>query len=49
MPVNIRLAPPEIRYILENAGAKVVGVEDVFVELSDAPKSDAVSDPRNPA
>jgi acyl-CoA synthetase (AMP-forming)/AMP-acid ligase II len=36
VPVNIRLAPPEIRYILDNAGAKVIGVEDVFLELLDS-------------
>ena len=36
VPVNIRLAPPEIEYILNNAGAKVIGIEDVFLELLDS-------------
>ena len=35
VPVNIRLAPPEIAYILDNAGVKTIAVEDVFLELLD--------------
>ncbi len=33
VPCNIRLAAPEIAYILENAGAGVVACEDVFLPL----------------
>ncbi len=32
-PVNIRLAPPEIAYILDNAGAEVVAVDAPFLGL----------------
>ena len=34
-PVNIRLAPPEIAYILDNAGAEVVAVDAPFLGLLD--------------
>jgi long-chain acyl-CoA synthetase len=33
VPVNYRLAPPEIAYVLENAECKLLIVEDVFAEL----------------
>ena len=38
VPINLRLAPLEIAYILENAGCKVVGVDDAFRHLFDAPE-----------
>ena len=38
VPINLRLAPPEIAYILENAGCRVVGVDDAFRDLFDAPE-----------
>lgn len=37
VPVNYRLAPPEIAYILEDAAAKVLFVEEPFLRLLDAP------------
>ena len=33
VPVNYRLAPPEIAFILDDAGCTVVAVEDVFTKL----------------
>ncbi len=36
VPCNIRLAAPEIAYILENAGVDVVACEDVFLPLLDS-------------
>ena len=33
VPVNYRLAPPEIRYILDDAGIGQLFVEDVFLDL----------------
>ena len=33
VPINYRLAPPEIRYILDNAGCRVLAVEPVFVDF----------------
>jgi long-chain acyl-CoA synthetase len=33
VPVNHRLAPPEIRYILDDAACDVIAVEDAFAEL----------------
>jgi long-chain acyl-CoA synthetase len=33
VPINYRLAPPEIRYILDNAGCKVLAVETVFLDF----------------
>jgi long-chain acyl-CoA synthetase len=38
VPINLRLAPPEIAYILENAGCSVVGVDDEFRAVFDAPE-----------
>ncbi len=35
VPVNIRLAAPEIRYILEDAAIDVVAIEDPFLPLLD--------------
>ena len=35
VPVNYRLAPPEIRYILEDAQTTQLFIEDVFLELLD--------------
>jgi long-chain acyl-CoA synthetase len=36
VPVNFRLAAPEIRYILDDARCKVLFVEDVFNELANS-------------
>jgi long-chain acyl-CoA synthetase len=36
VPVNYRLAPPEIAYVLQNSACKLLIVEDVFAELLDA-------------
>ena len=33
VPINYRLAPPEIRYILDNAACKVMAVETVFLDF----------------
>ena len=44
VPVNYRLAPPEIAYILNNAECGLVGVEDFFVGLFDAPELTARRD-----
>jgi len=33
VPVNVRLAPPEVAYILDNAGCEVVAVDDAFLAL----------------
>jgi long-chain acyl-CoA synthetase len=33
VPINYRLAPPEIRYILDNAGCTVLAVETVFLDF----------------
>ena len=38
VPINLRLAPPEIAYILENAGCTVVGVDYAFRAVFDAPE-----------
>ena len=35
VPVNIRLAAPEIRYILEDASVEVIAIEDPFLPLLD--------------
>src|SRR5690606_1322852 len=32
VPINYRLAPPEIRYILDNANCKALAVESVFLD-----------------
>jgi long-chain acyl-CoA synthetase len=37
VPVNYRLAPPEIAYVLDNAECQRLIVEDVFAELLDSP------------
>ncbi len=34
VPLNTRLAPPEISFMLEDAGAKVVFADDGFIELT---------------
>ncbi len=36
VPINYRLAPPEIAHILEDAGCRVLAAEDVFLELLEA-------------
>jgi long-chain acyl-CoA synthetase len=36
VPVNYRLAPPEIAYVLENSSCKLLIVEDFFTELLEA-------------
>lgn len=33
VPINYRLAPPEIAYILEDSGCRVLAAEDVFLQL----------------
>ena len=33
VPVNFRLAPPEIRFILEDSGCKLLAVEPAFLDL----------------
>ena len=38
VPVNYRLAPPEIAYILGDAECRIVAVEEDFSECFDAPK-----------
>ncbi len=38
VPVNIRLAAPEIAYILEDAGVKAVAVDEPFLPLLDKPE-----------
>jgi long-chain acyl-CoA synthetase len=38
VPINIRLAVPEITYILEDSGAEVLFIDDRFVPLLDALK-----------
>jgi acyl-CoA synthetase (AMP-forming)/AMP-acid ligase II len=35
MPINWRLAAPEVRYILEHAGARVIVCDDSLIELAD--------------
>jgi len=35
VPVNYRLAPPEIRYILDDAGCSLLAVEDAFLPMLD--------------
>ena len=40
VPVNIRLAPPEIAFILDDAGCEVVLAEDVFADLVNAEEFD---------
>ena len=35
MPINWRLAAPEVRYILEHSGAKALVADDALVELAD--------------
>jgi len=37
VPVNYRLAPPEIAYILDNAEVGLVAMEDVFADIVEAP------------
>lgn len=44
VPVNYRLAPPEISYILDNAECDLVAVEDVFARLLDAAELTAKRD-----
>jgi long-chain acyl-CoA synthetase len=34
--VNYRLAPPEIRYILENSGCRIVAVDEKFIDMFEA-------------
>ncbi|MEE2996291.1 MAG: AMP-binding protein [Pseudomonadota bacterium] len=41
VPVNYRLAPPEVRYILEDAETTQLFIEDVFLSLLDAGELDA--------
>ena len=36
VPINYRLAPPEIAYILNDAQCRLIAVEDVFVDLMQA-------------
>ncbi|MDH3664104.1 MAG: AMP-binding protein, partial [Alphaproteobacteria bacterium] len=36
VPVNYRLAPPEIAYVMENAGCTVLALEDAFTDLMDS-------------
>lgn len=38
VPVNFRLAPPEIAYILDNAGCRRLMVENVFADMLAAPE-----------
>ena len=40
VPVNYRLAPPEIRYILEDAQTTQLFIEDAFLELLDTGEMD---------
>ena len=40
VPVNYRLAPPEIRYILDDAGIGQLFIEDTFLPLLDSADSD---------
>ena len=35
MPINWRLAPPEVRYILEHSGAKVIFCDPDLIEVAD--------------
>ena len=35
MPINWRLAAPEVRYILDHAGARVIVCDDSLIELAD--------------
>ncbi|HEV2309665.1 MAG TPA: AMP-binding protein, partial [Acidimicrobiia bacterium] len=35
MPINWRLAAPEVRYILDHAGARVIVCDDALIELAD--------------
>lgn len=36
MPINWRLAPPEVRYILDHSGARVLVCDEAFAEVADA-------------
>ncbi len=36
MPINWRLAAPEVRYILEHSGARALVCDDALVDLADA-------------
>ncbi len=38
VPINIRLAPPEIAYILDHAACRLVAVEPVFLDQFEAPE-----------
>ena len=40
MPINWRLAPPEVRYILEHAGARVLVCDEALVDLADRATDD---------
>ena len=40
VPVNYRLAPPEIRYILEDAETEQLFIEDVFLDLLESGEMD---------
>lgn len=40
VPLNTRLAPPEIRFMLEDAGAKAIFADDNFIKLSDSLRQD---------
>ncbi|NIO06464.1 MAG: AMP-binding protein, partial [Deltaproteobacteria bacterium] len=44
VPINYRLAPPEIAYILNDADCRVVAVEDSFLELMRSAELKAWSD-----
>lgn len=35
VPINYRLAPPEIRYILDDAACKLLALDDAFLDLLD--------------
>ena len=43
LPLNIRLAPAELAYILNDAGAKVLFLDKAFVPLVDAFRKDAAT------
>jgi len=38
VPVNCRLAPPEIAFILEDSGCRVLFVDPPFADLLEAPE-----------
>ena len=40
MPINWRLAPPEVRYILEHSGARVLVTDEALTELADDATAD---------